>query len=127
MTFLHSVFGLAVRKGWAPSNPVEDAARPKRRRSWPASVSAAGSIPSVSMSASMADSRASSREAPAVMADGTAGIRAVVQPFSAGSNVAVHIRPKSLRAPSAPFIGDEYDAADLTHRARRRPHATRDA
>ena len=32
MTFLHSVFGLAVRKGWAPSNPVEDAARPKRRR-----------------------------------------------------------------------------------------------
>jgi hypothetical protein len=32
MTFLHSVFGLAVRKGWAPGNPVEDAARPKRRR-----------------------------------------------------------------------------------------------
>ena len=32
MTFLHSVFGLAVKKGWAPSNPVEDAARPKRRR-----------------------------------------------------------------------------------------------
>ena len=32
MTFLHSVFGLAVSKGWAPSNPVEDAARPKRRR-----------------------------------------------------------------------------------------------
>jgi hypothetical protein len=32
MTFLHSVFGLAVRKGWAPSNPVEDAARPRRRR-----------------------------------------------------------------------------------------------
>ena len=32
MTFLHSVFGLAVRKGWAPRNPVEDAARPKRRR-----------------------------------------------------------------------------------------------
>jgi integrase len=33
MTFLHSVFGLAVKKGWAPSNPVEDAARPRRRRS----------------------------------------------------------------------------------------------
>jgi integrase len=33
MTFLHSVFGVAVKKGWAPSNPVEDAARPKRRRS----------------------------------------------------------------------------------------------
>src|SRR4051812_28621093 len=32
ITFLHSVFGLAVRKGWAPRNPVEDAARPKRRR-----------------------------------------------------------------------------------------------
>jgi len=32
MTFLHSIFGPAVRKGWAPSNPVEDAARPKRRR-----------------------------------------------------------------------------------------------
>ena len=32
MTFLHSVFGLAVRKGWAPDNPVEDAARPRRRR-----------------------------------------------------------------------------------------------
>ena len=32
MTFLHSVFGLAVRKGWAAGNPVEDAARPKRRR-----------------------------------------------------------------------------------------------
>ena len=29
MTFLHSVFGLAVKKGWAPSNPVEDAARPR--------------------------------------------------------------------------------------------------
>ena len=27
MTFLHSVFGLAVRKGWVPSNPVQDAAR----------------------------------------------------------------------------------------------------
>ncbi|WP_028065793.1 tyrosine-type recombinase/integrase [Solirubrobacter soli] len=32
MTFLHSIFGLAVRKGWASHNPVEDAARPKRRR-----------------------------------------------------------------------------------------------
>ena len=32
MTFLHSVFGLAVKKGWAPSISVEDAARPKRRR-----------------------------------------------------------------------------------------------
>jgi integrase len=32
MTFLHSIFGLAVRTGWAPSNPVPDAARPKRRR-----------------------------------------------------------------------------------------------
>src|SRR4051794_21729747 len=32
MTFLHSVFGLAVKKGWAPTNPVADAARPKRRR-----------------------------------------------------------------------------------------------
>jgi hypothetical protein len=32
MTFLHSVFALAVRKQWATSNPVTDAARPKRRR-----------------------------------------------------------------------------------------------
>ena len=32
MTFLHSVFGLAVKNGWAPSNPVDDAARPRRRR-----------------------------------------------------------------------------------------------
>jgi integrase len=32
MTFLHSVFALAVRKGWAAANPVADAARPRRRR-----------------------------------------------------------------------------------------------
>jgi len=32
MTFLHSVFALAVRKGWASANPVQDAARPRRRR-----------------------------------------------------------------------------------------------
>jgi len=32
MTFMHSIFALAVKKGWASSNPVEDAARPKRRR-----------------------------------------------------------------------------------------------
>jgi hypothetical protein len=32
MTFLHSILALAVKKGWAPSNPVEEAARPKRRR-----------------------------------------------------------------------------------------------
>jgi integrase len=32
MTFLHSVFTLAVRHGWAPANPVADAARPRRRR-----------------------------------------------------------------------------------------------
>jgi integrase len=32
MTFLHSVFALAVRSGWAPANPVADAARPRRRR-----------------------------------------------------------------------------------------------
>jgi integrase len=32
MTFLHSVFALAVRNGWAPANPVTDAARPRRRR-----------------------------------------------------------------------------------------------
>src|SRR5689334_6116661 len=32
MTFLSSVFSLAVKKGWAQSNPVEDAARPRRRR-----------------------------------------------------------------------------------------------
>ena len=37
MTFLHSVFALAVRKGWAPSNPVQDAARPRRRRAGDAS------------------------------------------------------------------------------------------
>jgi hypothetical protein len=32
MTFLHSVFALAVRNGWAAANPVADAARPRRRR-----------------------------------------------------------------------------------------------
>ena len=32
MTFLYSVFELAVKNGWAPSNPVADAARPRRRR-----------------------------------------------------------------------------------------------
>jgi integrase len=33
MTFLHSVFALAMKKGWAPANPVAEAARPKRQRS----------------------------------------------------------------------------------------------
>jgi integrase len=37
MTFLHSVFALAVRKGWAQANPVTDAARPRRRRATDAS------------------------------------------------------------------------------------------
>lgn len=32
MTFLFSVFALTVKQGWAPANPVADAARPKRRR-----------------------------------------------------------------------------------------------
>ena len=32
MTFLPSVFALAVSKGWASANPVAGAARPKRRR-----------------------------------------------------------------------------------------------
>ena len=32
MTFLHSVFVLAMRNGWTAVNPVVDAARPKRRR-----------------------------------------------------------------------------------------------
>jgi integrase len=32
MTFLHSVFALAIAKGWAPANPVERAVRPRRRR-----------------------------------------------------------------------------------------------
>jgi len=32
MTFLHSVFVFAVKKAWAPANPVVDAGRPKRRR-----------------------------------------------------------------------------------------------
>ncbi len=32
MTFLHSVFGLAVEEGWTPANPVARAARPRRRR-----------------------------------------------------------------------------------------------
>jgi site-specific recombinase XerD len=30
MTFLHMIFALAVRNGWATANPVADAARPKR-------------------------------------------------------------------------------------------------
>lgn len=37
VTFLHSVFALAVRRGWAVSNPVTDAARPRRRRAGDAS------------------------------------------------------------------------------------------
>jgi integrase len=37
MTFLHSVFRLAVKKGWAGANPVTDAARPRRRRAGDAS------------------------------------------------------------------------------------------
>ncbi len=53
----------------------------------------------------MASSRASSRVAPAVMTDGTAGMRAVVQPFSAGSKLMVTSVPKSLRDTPAPFIG----------------------
>jgi hypothetical protein len=44
MTFLHSVFALAMKKGWAPTNPVTDAARPRRRRRRIAEVSAARSI-----------------------------------------------------------------------------------
>jgi site-specific recombinase XerD len=32
MTFLHSVFVLAMRNGWVTANPVVDATRPKRRR-----------------------------------------------------------------------------------------------
>jgi integrase len=32
MTFLHSVFALAVESEWTPSNPVARAARPRRRR-----------------------------------------------------------------------------------------------
>ena len=32
MTFLHSVFALAMREGLGAGNPVERAARPKRRR-----------------------------------------------------------------------------------------------
>jgi hypothetical protein len=32
MTFLYAEFELAVKKGWAPANPVADAARPHRRR-----------------------------------------------------------------------------------------------
>jgi len=32
MTFLYSVFELSVKTGWAPANPVADAARPRRRR-----------------------------------------------------------------------------------------------
>ncbi len=37
ITFLHSVFGLAVDRGWCLSNPVARAARPRRRRSGDAS------------------------------------------------------------------------------------------
>jgi integrase len=37
MTFLHSVFALAIQKGWASSNPVPGAARPRRRRAGDAS------------------------------------------------------------------------------------------
>jgi site-specific recombinase XerD len=37
MTFLHSVFALAIKKGWARANPVTDAARPRRRRATDAS------------------------------------------------------------------------------------------
>jgi hypothetical protein len=33
ITFLHSVFGLAVDCGWCVTNPVARAARPRRRRS----------------------------------------------------------------------------------------------
>ena len=32
MTFLHSVFALAVESGWAPATRSLDAARPRRRR-----------------------------------------------------------------------------------------------
>ncbi len=32
ITFLHAVFALAVKNGWAPANPVADAARPRRGR-----------------------------------------------------------------------------------------------
>ncbi|HEY6891695.1 MAG TPA: site-specific integrase [Solirubrobacter sp.] len=32
ITFLHSVFALAIKKGWAVANPVAGATRPKRRR-----------------------------------------------------------------------------------------------
>jgi integrase len=32
MTFLHAVFALAIKSGWATVNPAADAARPKRRR-----------------------------------------------------------------------------------------------
>ncbi len=37
ITFLHSVFGLAVDRGWCVTNPVARAARPRRRRSGDAS------------------------------------------------------------------------------------------
>jgi integrase len=38
ITFLHSVFGLAVDHGWCVTNPVARAARPRRRRSGDASA-----------------------------------------------------------------------------------------
>jgi integrase len=38
ITFLHSVFGLAVDRGWCVTNPVARAARPRRRRSSDASA-----------------------------------------------------------------------------------------
>jgi integrase len=38
ITFLHSVFALAVDRGWCASNPVARAARPRRRRSGDASA-----------------------------------------------------------------------------------------
>jgi hypothetical protein len=37
ITFLHSVFGLAVDRGWCATNPVARAARPRRRRDGDAS------------------------------------------------------------------------------------------
>ena len=38
ITFLHSVFGLAVDRGWCVTNPVARAARPRRRKSGDASA-----------------------------------------------------------------------------------------
>jgi integrase len=37
LTFLHAVFALAIAEGWATTNPVTKAARPKRRRTGDAS------------------------------------------------------------------------------------------